>query len=156
MDEPEITIRRAGPEEAAAARSLVRDAYRHYIARMGREPGPMLDDYAARQAEGALWVCRQGSDLVGVLVLCDRPDHLLLDNVAISPDAQGRGLGRKLVDFAEAEALRRGYRQILLYTHECMTENQALYRRLGWQETDRRKEHGFERVYFGKDLTTPG
>lgn len=152
MTDADITIRLARPDEADAARGLVRAAYRHYVPRMGREPGPMRDDYAAHQADGALWVCEHAGALAGVLVLCDHPDHLLLDNVAVSPAAQGLGLGRRLIDFAEAEARRRGYREIALYTHETMTENQALYLRLGWQEFARREEKGYQRIYYRKPL----
>ena len=31
-----------------------------------------------------------------------------------------------------------------------MTENIELYTRLGWHETERRTEHGFQRVFFAK------
>ena len=45
-------IRCARPEDADAIRQLVLDAYDHYIARMGKPPGPMLDDYDRRIADG--------------------------------------------------------------------------------------------------------
>jgi ribosomal protein S18 acetylase RimI-like enzyme len=75
---------------------------------------------------------------------------LLLDNVAVAPAAQGQGYGRALVGFAEAEARRRGHAQLRLYTHVLMTENLALYRRLGFEETGRITEKGYERVYMAK------
>ena len=34
-------------------------AYRHYIARTEKPPGPMIDDYAARVLEGAVWVLEE-------------------------------------------------------------------------------------------------
>jgi ribosomal protein S18 acetylase RimI-like enzyme len=58
--------------------------------------------------------------------------------------------GRALVAFAEAEARRRGYAQLRLYTHVLMTENLALYRRLGFEESGRITEKGYERVYMAK------
>jgi len=64
-------------------------------------------------------------------------DHLLLDNVAVDPALHGRGLGRTLIAFAKREALRRGYREVRVYTHEAMAENLAMYPVLGWQETGR-------------------
>ena len=48
MNEP----RPARPDEARALRDLVRAAYAIYIPRLGHEPAPMLDDYAARIAAG--------------------------------------------------------------------------------------------------------
>ena len=47
---------------------------------------------------------------------------------------------------------RDGFAFIHLYTHEKMTENQAMYAKLGYVEFDRRTEHGFARVYMRKAL----
>jgi len=85
-------------------------------------------------------------------VLLAELDHLLLDNVAVDPAAQGTGLGRALIAFAEAEARRRGYAEMRLYTHETMTENIALYSRTGWTETGRGEQNGFARVFFRKPV----
>jgi len=41
-------------------------------------------------------------------VLVPAPNYLLLDNIAVSPARQGLGLGRRLLAFAEDEALQRG------------------------------------------------
>lgn len=41
------TIRLATAEDRPAIESLVASAYAPYVARIGRKPGPMLDDYAA-------------------------------------------------------------------------------------------------------------
>jgi len=145
-----ITLAHAGQE--ADIRALVRGAYAMYVPRMGKEPGPMLDDYAARIAEGAVYVLESVGVIRGVLVLLDFPDYLLLDNLAVDTSSQGRGLGRILIDFAEAEALRRGYSEIRLYTHETMTENIAMYPRLGYAESHRVTEKGYARVYMRKKI----
>ncbi len=143
-------IERAGTADIAAIEDLVRRAYTKYIERIGKPPGPMLEDYRARVAEGAVWVLREGGKIAGVLVLLPEPDHLLLDNVAIDPDAQGRGHGRSLIAFAEAEAKRLGFAELRLYTHAKMHENVALYPRLGFTETHRAREAGYDRVFFRK------
>ena len=39
-----------------------------------------------------------------------------------------------------------------LYTHEKMTENLALYARIGYVEYDRRSQGAFSRVYLRKHL----
>ena len=135
-------------------RDIVRAAYAHYTARLGKPPGPMLDDYAARVAAGEVWVCGGGDALAGILVLEPAPDHLLLDNIAVAPAWQGRGVGRRLLGFADAEARRMGYAELRLYTHVLMHENIALYRRIGYVETGRIVEKGFRRVYMTKRLNT--
>lgn len=144
--------RLARSEEANALRQLVADAYTQYIERIGKAPGPMLDDYAQRVADGQAWVLEVDQAIVGLIVLEDDGDTLLLDNVAVSPAAQGKGYGRILVAFAEEEARRRGYIELRLYTNVLMTENIALYERLGFRQTGRVSEKGFERLYMVRTL----
>src|SRR5713101_750120 len=132
MDEPRI--RAATAADVSAITEIVDQAYRHYIARMGKPPGPMLDDYAARVLEGVVWVLEEVAAITGIIVLLPKTNYLLLDNVAVSPARHGLGLGRRLLAFAEAEALRRGYNEIQLYTHETMVEDQRLYASIGYEE----------------------
>lgn len=49
----------------------------------------------------------------------------------MAPAAQGQGLGRRLLAFAEAEVPRAGRRRLRLFSNERFTENLALDRRLG-------------------------
>tara|TARA_R110002020_G_scaffold175011_20_gene366891 strand:+ start:2708 stop:3136 length:429 start_codon:yes stop_codon:yes gene_type:complete len=138
--------------DANTVRALARAAYAQYVPDIGREPGPMAEDYAARVAEGAVQVLVEGDKILGFIVLFEDSDALLLDNVAVAPDAQGRGFGRLLVEAAEAEARALGHDRIRLYTHVRMTANIALYTRLGFRETRRVTEKGFHRVYMEKRL----
>ena len=102
-----------------------------------------------------VWVLQEGSAIAGILVLLSTPEYLLLDNIAIAPDRQGRGLGRRLLTFTESEALRRGYHEIRLYTHQTMIENQRLYALIGYEETGRGSEAGYDRVFMRKPLRDP-
>ena len=145
-------IRPARTSEDAVVRDVVHAAYRHYIGRIGKLPGPMLDDYAQRIADGQAWVLEDGARIVGVLVLEESPEGFLLDNIAVLPDWQGKGHGRALIEFAESEARRRGWQDIRLYTHAMMTENIAFYRRIGFTETRRVSEKGYDRIYMTKRL----
>jgi ribosomal protein S18 acetylase RimI-like enzyme len=145
-------IRLAQPGDADDIRAIVDAAYRPYIARIGQPPGPMQDDYDARIAARQAWVLEDAGQIVGLVVLEDRPDTCLLDNIAVRPDAHGKGYGRDLLLFVEDSARNRGLSSITLYTHLLMTENQALYKRIGYREFDRVLEKGFERVYMRKTL----
>jgi ribosomal protein S18 acetylase RimI-like enzyme len=87
-----------------------------------------------------------------VLVLIPDDGYLLLDNIAVAPEYQGRGLGRNLVAIAESEAARRGYGEVRLYTHVTMIENVAIYRHLGFVETHRATVNGYDRIYMRKSL----
>lgn len=150
QSEPRIRLAIA-PDVPTVAR-VIDDAYRHYIPRIGRPPAPMLDDHAARVAAGVVWVIEDEGTIAGILVLLAQADHLLLDNVAVVPGRQGRGLGRRLLGFAEAEAVRRGYGEIRLYTNALMTENQRLYSAIGYEETGRGTDAGYGRVFMRKRL----
>ncbi len=150
MNEP--TIRAAITADVPTIAGIVAQAYRHYVAPMGKPPGPMLDDYAARVGAGAVWVVEGASAIFGIIVLLPGPGYLLLDNIAVAPERQGLGLGRRLLAFAEAEALRRGHREIRLYTHRTMIENQRLYAAIGYEETGRGRESGYDRVFMRKRL----
>jgi GNAT superfamily N-acetyltransferase len=150
MDRPRI--RTATAADVPAIAEIVDHAYRHYITRIGKPPGPMLDDYAARVSEGVVWVLDDGAVIAAIIVLLPAPNYLLLDNIAVAPSRQGWGLGRRLLAFAEAEALRRSYREIRLYTHQTMVENQRLYASIDYEETERGTEAGYERVFMRKRL----
>jgi ribosomal protein S18 acetylase RimI-like enzyme len=144
-------IRPARPDELELIRTIVHDAYVGYVERIGGRPGPMDSDYAALLDEGAVHVI-DCDPPPGLIVLSDRPDHLLVENVAVAPQTQGRGHGGALLRFAEAEARRRGFAELRLYTHERMTENLSLYAHLGYEQIGRRPEHGFPRVYLSKRI----
>jgi ribosomal protein S18 acetylase RimI-like enzyme len=147
-------IRSARLEDAAAVTACVTAAYSPYVARIGNPPGPMLQDYAELIRQHNVFVLSKGKNIIGVLVLIEKEQALLLDNVAVHPDYQGKGLGRKLIELAESESLRLGFSTIILYTNERMTENIDLYKKLGFMETERRFEQGYRRVYMRKDLST--
>ena len=144
--------RAAGTDDAAGMAACVRAAYSPYIERIGQPPGPMLDDYDQVVRDHRAYVIEEDGEILGALVLIEKDGGLLLDNVAVLPSRHGEGVGRRLLEHAESEARRLGYGQLDLYTHERMTENVALYARIGYVEVDRRTEHGFPRVYMRKRL----
>ena len=113
----------------------------------------MLDDYEKRVADGSAFVLETDGTMAGILVLLPGDDHLLMDNVAVDTGFQGRGFGKSLVAFAEAEAVRRGYQEIRLYTHETMVENIGMYAKLGYTQTGRGTQAGYERVFMRKVLS---
>ena len=141
-------IRPADAADTEVIGSLVRAAYGVWVERFGREPSPMHDDYARRIADGQAWVLDDERQIVGLIVLKDGPEALLIPNVAVAPAAQGKGYGRQLIAFAETEAKRRGYREVRLFVNAIMGENVALYQHLGFAEI--RRVHGEEkdRVYI--------
>ena len=147
-------LRRAGAADAPALQRIASAAYSPYLPRMGgQRPGPLDADYAAAVEQCETWVVSEDGTPVGYLVLADDgPDVLVLDNVAVLPSHHGRGLGRALLELAEARASARGCRRIRLFTHVTMVENQALSERIGYAETHRLTEGGLTRVFYEKVL----
>jgi ribosomal protein S18 acetylase RimI-like enzyme len=145
-------LRPATGSDATSVAALVDAAYGHYVQRIRMLPGPMTDDYTAVIRDHQVTVAEHDGAIVGVIVLSVTDEGFLIDNVAVHPSRRGTGLGRALLQFAEAEARRAGFDAIHLYTHEQMTENLALYSRIGYVEYDRRSQGGFSLVYMRKQL----
>ena len=145
-----ISIEPAMNCDAGAMSECARKAYSHYIERLGKEPGPMLDDYGARVRENNAYVVRQNDQIIALLVLVMSDSGCLLDNIAVDPDFTGLGIGKKLMKFAEDQAMKKGYLELELYTHELMTENIAMYLKWGYVVDRHVHEKGFDRVYMKK------
>jgi ribosomal protein S18 acetylase RimI-like enzyme len=143
--------RRATAADLPRIHEVITAAYAKYRTRMDILPAPVLRDYTGPVEQGLLWVI--GDPVTGLVSLIPETDTLLIENVAVHPDAQGAGLGRQLMEFAEQEAGRRRLTRVRLYTHEVMTESQAVYARLGYREDQRITEDGYRRIFMSKDLT---
>ena len=133
-----LLIRPARRDDIDLVARISRAAYAVYIDRLGREPKPMVEDYAVPIERGDVSVLEIDGAAAGVLVVRDAPDHLLIYSIALDPSHQGRGLGQRLMRYAEDTARRRAHPEVRLYTNEIMTENIAFYSRLGYVESARR------------------
>ncbi len=145
-----LRIRPAAASDVVAIESIVERAYGVYVERIGGPPGPMHHDYAEKVRDCDVFVFDEDGSVAGLLVLIPEPNRLLLENLAVDPDRQGEGIGRALLDFAETRALDAGLEEVRLFTHVKMTENQALYRALGYSEYERMEGPGFELVFLSK------
>lgn len=151
LDAPQIRLASAG--DVAGLTRLFALAYTKYVERIGKKPAPMTADYAAIVAAGDVWVLDSDGVLVGAIVLQSADDHLLLSNVAVSPDRQGEGLGAHLLAFAQDEARRRGLGEMRLYTNAQMHENLAIYAHLGWTRYAEGDQDGFRRIFMRKAVS---
>ena len=143
--------RLAADADLPAVRAIVVAAYAKYLERMDRPPAPMVEDMRPHIKAGEVWVT--GQPVTALICLTSTDDVLLVENVAVHPDAQGTGLGRRLMNFAEQQARRLGIVRLQLYTNEIMTENLSIYDHLGYREIDRRSEDGYRRVFMEKILS---
>jgi GNAT superfamily N-acetyltransferase len=145
-------FRRAGAADAIAVRALTRAAYAKWIPVVGREPKPMGADYDAAVKNHLVDLLIDGEALLGLIEMIPSGDHLLIENVAVRPDRQGRGLGHRLMRHAEEVALQLRFTEVRLYTHNRYEENVRLYMSLGYGiDSQDRIADGF-RVNMSKRL----
>lgn len=149
-------ITEAKRDDLPAIRSMVTAAYSRYTERIGKPPAPMTADYDELLTTHDIFVLQEDlhSQVVGSIVLlaAQDADAVQINNLVVDVAAQGKGYGKLLMGFAEDFARQKGRKALELYTNVKMYENLQLYPKLGFEETGRRVEDGFERVYYRKEL----
>jgi ribosomal protein S18 acetylase RimI-like enzyme len=128
-----VELRQAVATDAPAIRELTRAAYAKWVPVIGREPKPMTADYAEALRRHRFDLLYEEGKLAALIETIPQVDHLLIENVAVSPPLQGRGLGRKLMVQAEKVAASLGFNETRLYTNKLFVENIQLYTKLGYK-----------------------
>jgi len=146
-------IRPATLDDVSRIRAIARAAYAKYVPRIGREPAPMAADYEDEVASQRVVVLDVEGRVSGYMVGWPEAGAYFIDNIGVDPESQGTGLGKRLIRHAATEAHRLGLPALRLYTNAAMTENFSLYTYLGFVETYRVSEKGFNRIYMRLDLT---
>jgi ribosomal protein S18 acetylase RimI-like enzyme len=147
-----LALRRATAADAEAIRALVRACYAKWVPLIGREPKPMTADYGRAIREHLVYLHQPPEGLIGVLELIRQPDFLLVENVAVSPAAQGRGLGRALMAEAERVAHDLVLREMRLYTNARFEANIRLYEAIGYAISERAPIPGGGEVVWMRKL----
>jgi ribosomal protein S18 acetylase RimI-like enzyme len=145
-------IRRARPDDVVQIGAIARAAYSKYIPRIGRAPAPMVADFAAEIATDRVVVIEVTGAVDGYMIAWPELDAYFIDNIAVDPSRQGKGLGRQLIDHAVSEAKLHNLSSVRLYTNAAMKENLSMYTHLGFVETHRAMEKGFHRIYMRRNL----
>ena len=79
------------------------------------------------------------------MVLTPQPQTLYLGKLAVAQALRGRGLSRSLIAKAQLRARELGRPTVTLQTRVELLENQAIFTRLGFQETCRSAHAGYDR-----------
>jgi len=113
----------------------------------------MTADFDAEIAAHRIVVIEMAGKVSGYMIAWPEADAYFIDNIAVDPACQGEGLGRRLMEYAVAEADRFRLRALRLYTNVLMIENLSMYAHLGFVETHRgATEQGFNVVYMRRSL----
>ena len=152
----ELTFRRANENDAETVRALTHAAYAKWVAVIGRRPKPMNVDYDHAVRAHQIDLASLDGELAGVIEIIPAADHLLLENLAITPAHQRKGLGRRLMARVEALARARGMTLVRLYTNKAFASNLAFYQKLGYAiEREEPIKGGGTLVHFAKTLRNP-
>ena len=142
-----ITIREAARDDVAAIVRLLADDHlgkdrevvsdppgAGYVAafeKIAADPGNLLA--VAVDAAGVVVGTLQMTFIPGLQN--QGAELALMEGVRVASSLRGQGLGRIMLDWAMAEAKRRGCRDIELFTHASRTEAQRFYDRLGFDRS---------------------
>ncbi len=152
MHETFVRMRVGRLEDADAVRTLTRDAYAKWLPVIGREPLPMTVDYRTALRVHRFDLLCVGETMAGLIETVPKADHLLIENVAVSPTFQGRGFGRMLLVRAEELAAAAGDGEIRLYTNKLFAENISLYQHRGYRVDREEPWTGGTIVHMAKRL----
>jgi RimJ/RimL family protein N-acetyltransferase/ribosomal protein S18 acetylase RimI-like enzyme len=127
-----VGLRRASPDDRDALVGLQHAAFIGNRAILGVEPLPLREDYDAVLARDEVWIAEESGVPVGALIVELRPDDLYIASVGTLPTFRGRGLGGRLLGFAESRAEALGRSRLRLVTGKKLTKNIAWYARNGY------------------------
>jgi len=133
----QLSLRRAVAADAGAVLALTRMAYAKWVPLIGREPKPMTADYERAVAEHIIDLWEEGGELLALIEMIAEADCLLVENIAVRPGLQGKGIGDKLLHHAERLALSLGFDNVRLYTNAAFQSNLQFYARRGYEEFQR-------------------
>jgi len=150
---PEIEVRMAMLEDAAAVASVLEKAFTEY------RPSYTDDGFAAtvltkekvetRMNEGQMWVALYNKAIVGTVAAVAKGEALSVRGMGIVPAARGKRIGELLLDHVESFASARGHKRMTLSTTPFLSRAIRLYERFGFQRSN---EEPFE--LFGTPLFT--
>jgi len=171
--DPSITIRPFGEDDAAQVRDLLvrvnrslapphmTVAFEGYIARSLQDVIDRIPRYYGER-HGGFWVAMEGPRVVGMFGLELLSAGVMeLRRMYVDPNAQRRGIARKMLRFAEDECRRRHMGRLDLSTSELQGPALSLYRHAGYQlvreetavaESNKTVGAGLRRFYFTKAL----
>ncbi len=149
---PSTALRRATPADAGEIRAITRAAYARWVPVIGREPLPMQADYHEALGRHRFDLLQRGAHILALIETAPREDYLWIENIAVRPEEQGAGLGRRLLDHAEALARDAGLGETRLLTNQAFATNVALYERCGYRVTARAEFMNGVTVFMSKRI----
>lgn len=152
MNEHDFNIRIASSDDVQVIETITKAAYSKWISRIGREPLPMQINYSIAISKHRFDLLEFDGDVIGFIETITGDGYMLIENIAVSPDHQRKGVGRLLLNHAEDVASMSGLAELRLYTNERFEGNVALYQSVGYHVCNRTPIEGGIKVDMVKTL----
>ncbi|MIL09746.1 N-acetyltransferase [Salmonella enterica subsp. enterica] len=153
---PAYLLRPATLDDAEAIARLVNDAYAKWEPVIGRKPMPMTVDYRQAVGRNDFALLFDQEQLVGLIEAIRQDDCIWIENVAVTPDRQGAGIGQRLLAHAEELAKTAGRKEVRLLTNADFKSNVTFYRKFGYAVSHVEPFMGGQTVYMVKRLADAG
>ena len=141
-------LRAATLADAPALAATIAAAFEQYRGKLVPESGAFRETPAAIAAElekgASAIIAEQNGRPVGCVMLKPEDGDLYFGRLSVLPAARGTGLARLLIEAVESEARRRGMPGVRLGVRIVLTDNQRLFRSLGYAEVSREAHAGFD------------
>ena len=153
----DLKFEKAVPGEEEASERLFRSAFDPYVRLLGRELSINAYDWLPDSIKaGNVWLAIQEGKMVGAVAIIPEGDTWSIDQVAVSPEMQGQGVGTEMLSSIEVLARNQGIIKLSLDTARMMTDLIRLYKKLGFRIINEGKpKHGKDshvRVFMEKAL----
>lgn len=128
---PELAFRRAGAEDVPRIMEIEKDGFKHPWSR------DLIERELGHPWSQVLLACEPvagGERVVGYVVFWLVHDEIHVLNVATALEARRRGIGRALMEAAEAAGRTRGARLCTLEVRRSNEPAISLYRTLGYRQ----------------------
>jgi ribosomal protein S18 acetylase RimI-like enzyme len=162
MSDP-VVLRPATADDAPALAATIAAAFAQYRGKLVPESGALAETAAGITgvlAKGSTAiVAERNGEMLGCVMTKVMEGDLYFGRLSVVPKARGLGLARRLVEAVEADGRTRGLAGVRLGVRMVLTENQQLFRSLGYVETGREAHPGFDHptsINMRKALGTAG
>lgn len=144
-----LVLRPASTGDAPAIAATIAASFAQYRGRLVPESGAFRETpegIARELANGAgAIVAERNGEMVACVMTNEREGDLYFGRLSVVPSARKSGLARRLIAAVEAEARRRGLPGVRLGVRIVLTDNERLFRSLGYDEISREAHPGFDR-----------
>jgi len=147
-------IRRATAADSALVRAITRVAYAKWVPLIGREPLPMTADYDHAVSAHLIDILERDGHAAGLVEMIPAADFLMIENIAVLPEQQGKGIGGLLLAHAEKTARQLALPELRLFTNLAFSANIAFYASRGFIEYARQAiPSGGELIHMKKPIS---